>query len=529
MPVGAPAFLHFYKMSARVKKILLLLLAAALLAGSGRIQTSLNQDRARLHLTRTAAPLADAPPMLAFTAVALGGFRGLISNYLWIHANDLQQNDKYFEAAQLADWITDLEPHFSQVWIFEAWNMAFNISVEFKDFSDRWHWVQQGIELLRDKGLAYNPNELSLYQQLAWFFQFKLGDNLDDANMYYKRQWAEEMTPFFGPQGTNFSELLKPSTAAARARVQLFRQKYKMDPVFAQKVDEKWGPLDWRLPEAHAIYWAALGLEEAKKDPEKAKEFDLEALRRVIYQSLLQAFYHGRLVINPFTKTYELYPNLAVIPKVNDAYAETLKAAGPDYHDNVARAWRYFLENAVYFLYEDNRLNEAAKWYRYLGRKYPDDPLLSNVPNSRASQLTLDQYVIARVQEDIGSNVSRDRITAAVEGLLTHAYDALAIGEDDQYAGYKLLAAKVYENYQNKIADWKEGLERKGLPPFAEMNRTVLDQLLDPQQGLPFAARAVLRTQLSLPAETNATSAATVTNTPPAEAASTNAAPATGK
>jgi len=515
-------------MSARIKKILLLFLAAGLLAGSGRIQTSLNRDRTRLNLTRT-TPLADAPPMLAFTTVALGGFRGLISNYLWIRANDLQQNDKYFEAAQLADWITDLEPHFPQVWIFEAWNMAFNISVEFKDFSDRWRWVQQGIELLRDKGLVYNPNELSLYWQLAWFYQFKLGDNLDDANRYYKQQWAEAMTPFFGPEGTNFSELLNPQTADARARVQLLRQKYKIDPVFAHKVDEKWGPLDWRLPEAHAIYWAALGLEEAKKDPEKAKEFDLEALRRVVYQSLLQAFYHGRLVINPFTKAYELYPNLDLIPRVNDAYEETLKEAGANYRDEISRAWRYFLENAVYFLYEDNRLDEAAKWYSYLGRKYPDDPLLSNVPDSRASQLTLDQYAVARVQEDIGGNVSHDRTMAAVEGLLTRAYEALAVGQDDHYAGYKLLAAKVYESYQNKLVGWKEGLGRRGLPPFAEMNRTVLDQLLDLQQGLPFAARAVLRTQLGLPAETNAIRKATVTNTPPAAAAGTNAAPAAGK
>ena len=102
--------------------------------------------------------------MLAFTTVALGGFRGLISNLLWIRANDLQIDDKFFEAAQLADWITDLEPHFAQVWAFQAWNMAYNISVKFKenapgDYSDRWRWVQRGIELLRDEGLRYNPDE----------------------------------------------------------------------------------------------------------------------------------------------------------------------------------------------------------------------------------------------------------------------------------------------------------------------------------------------------------------------------------
>jgi hypothetical protein len=65
--------------------------------------------------------------MLAFTTVALGGFRGLISNLLWMRANDLQMDDKYFEAAQLADWITDLEPHFAQVWHFRrgTWPTTF--------------------------------------------------------------------------------------------------------------------------------------------------------------------------------------------------------------------------------------------------------------------------------------------------------------------------------------------------------------------------------------------------------------------
>src|SRR5438128_12126377 len=112
-------------MNLRLKKILLLLLAAALLAGTGVLQNSMNRDRERLGLTRV-EPLTNAPPVLAFTTMALGGFRGLISNMLWIRATDLQEQDKFFEAAQLADWITKLEPHFPQVWVHQAWNMAYN-------------------------------------------------------------------------------------------------------------------------------------------------------------------------------------------------------------------------------------------------------------------------------------------------------------------------------------------------------------------------------------------------------------------
>src|SRR5438552_5252102 len=218
-------------MNLKLKKTLLLVQAAVLLAGASRVQRSLNRDREQLGLTRI-EPLENAPPVLAFTTVALGGFRGLISNALWMRASDLQDEDKFFEMAQLADWITKLEPHFVQVWLVQGWNMAYNISVKFKDFSDRWRWVERGIELLRDEGLRYNPNEILIYRELAWFFQHKMGANLDDANMYYKRQWAEEMTQVFGKKTPDLNELINPQTEDQKQRRELLITKYKMDTVF---------------------------------------------------------------------------------------------------------------------------------------------------------------------------------------------------------------------------------------------------------------------------------------------------------
>jgi len=511
-------------MNGRLKKTILLLLAAALLAVSGQVQKSLNRDRDQLGLTR-ASVLENAPPLLAFTTVALGGFRGLISNYLWIRSNDLQLDDKFFEAAQLADWITDLEPHFEQVWVFEAWNMAFNISVKFKDASDRWRWVEQGIELLRDRALRYNPVAPSIYQQLAWFFQFKMGQTMDDANLYYKQEWVREMAPFFGPNGTNFTALIHPQTAGETNNALMLREKYKIDPVFAQKVDAEWGPLDWRLPEAHAIYWASLGLEKAKENPGNVKTNDLPQLRRVIYQSMQQAFRHGRFIADPFGSGYALGPDLDLIPKVNDSYKKEY-AEEPDAGQRVSiqKARRNFLSDAVYFLYDHNRVADAAKWYRYLGEEFPDNNLLTGDASSFPRNLTLDEYAVARVQADLG-DTSEERTTSDIQGLLARAYISLAVGQDDRYAGYKLLAGKVYDRYLAKIYDMKTNLQRISLPPFADLDRDVLNRLLDPQQGLSYAARAVLRSQLGMLAETNAPPAAVIsTNTPaPVAPAPTNA------
>jgi len=285
-------------------------------------------------------------------------------------------------------------------------------------------------------------------------------------------------------------------------------------------VAEQYGPLDWRLPEAHAIYWAALGLEKAKKNPAKVKQSELITLRRSIYQSMLQAFYHGRLVINPFDETYDLYPDLDLVSKLYDTY-ETMYAEEPDpgQKNGIRTAQKNFLVTAVYYLYENNRVAEAAKWYRYLAREYPDQPLIIGNPNSIPSQMSLDEFAIALIQEDIGNSPSQDRTMAAVQGLLSRAYYELAIGEDDRYAGFKLLASKIYEHYQTATSSYQGGQQRVGLPPFADINRIVLNQLLDPKQEMPFAMRAVIRTHLGLPAETAPTNA--LTNT----LSGTNAAP----
>jgi hypothetical protein len=392
--------------------------------------------------------------------------------------------------------------------------MAYNISIKFKDFPDRWRWVERAIELLRDDGLRYNPDDVLIYRELAWFFQHKMGQNLDDANIYFKQQWAQEMTPFFGPNGTNFDTLIHPQTAGDRTNAFLLREKYKIDPEFAKKVDAEWGPLDWRLPEAHAIYWGAFGLAQAKKHRDKVNPDDLIKLRRNIYQSMLQSFHHGRIIRNLFNQAYELVPNLDLVSKVNDAYEKMYAdETSHDMRDGIQKAHRYFLGDAVYMLYEDNRVAEAADWYRYLARKYPENNTLNGNPNSRPSQLTFEQYAIARVQEDVG-DTSQERTTAAIEGLLARAYYELASGQDDRYAAFKRMAGKIYENYQAQTADFQGANTRIVLPAFADLNRTVLNRLLNTQQGLPFAARAVLRTQLGMPSDNAAPATAGSTNAP---------------
>ncbi len=505
-------------MNPKVKKALLLVLAASLLVGVSQIQNSMNRDRERLGLTRVAV-LENAPPVLAFTTLALGGFRGLISNVLWIRANDLQDAGKYFEMAQLADWITKLEPHYVHVWLNQAWNMSYNISVKFKDYPDRWRWVKRGIELLRDDGLRYNPNETLIYRELAWHFQHKMGQNLDDAHMYYKQQWANEMAEVFGKKKPNLDELINPQTEDQKKRAALLHDKFKMDPKFMKEVDTIHGPLEWRLPEAHAIYWAELGLKAAKENPTKVKKDDLIMLRRAIFHSMQMSFQRGRLVANPYAQRFEFGPNLDIIPKVSAAYEQQAAEEDVGNRDNILRGHRNFVRDAVYFLYQHNRLKEAAQWYKFLGERYPTNSLLDGKPETLPSKLTLDQYAVARVQEDVGET-SPERIRSAIQGMLINSYLSLLVDEPDRAAGYKLLARQIHQRYHGELS--QERTNALALPPLQEIDREMLNRLLDPDEGVGPEERGQLRSLLGLPAEvprsapgTNSVPTIQGTNVPP--------------
>ena len=460
----------------------LLLLALLLLAGAGFLQNSLNRDRVQMGLT----PLPDdpaMPPILALTTQALGGFRGLIANALWIRASQLQEEDKYFEMVQLADWITKLEPHFVQVWLVQSWNMTYNISVKFSDPADRWRWVQRGIELLRDDGLRYNPDEALIYRELAWFFQHKLGQNLDDAHVYYKGAWAVEMTVALGSGRPDFKALLDPQTDEARKRATLVREKYKMDARKMKDVDDRYGPLDWRLPEAHAIYWASLGLEKSKPD-------QLMTLRRVIYQSMQMAFQRGRLVLVPNAPP-RLGPNLEIVGKANDAYEEMLRLeTEAPMRDGIRKAHRNFLKEACYELYVHGREKEGQRWLKQLREKYPD---------ALPANLSLPEYVVLRLTEDVkGGNSAR--VTSVVEGFIAQSYIALIEDRDAEATEYSVRAREIWEAYQRRI----KNDPRLMPPPLSEMKQAVLKNLLDEKTGLIPEAADRLRKKLGLPAATPA-------------------------
>jgi hypothetical protein len=154
--------------------VLCIIAAGGLIFWGSSWLDGINVQRSQMKLIMN-EPLENAPPSLAFATVALGAFRGLVVDVLWVRAERLKEEGKFFDAKQLAEWITLLQPRFAAVWDFQAWNMAYNISVEIPASrpQERWQWVKNGYELLRDKGIEKNPHGILLYRSIAWIFQHR--------------------------------------------------------------------------------------------------------------------------------------------------------------------------------------------------------------------------------------------------------------------------------------------------------------------------------------------------------------------
>lgn len=327
-------------MTSILKTLILILLSAGCLLLAVRITAHPPQDGAAGNAVVLGA---DAPPGVRFVTIALGGFRGLLADVLWVRAADLQEQGSFFEVAQLADWITRLEPRYPEVWSYHAWNMAYNITAVVPDPRDRWHWVQNGIRLLRDQGIPSNPSAAKLHWELGWLFYDKVGGRWDEATLFYRVNWAQEMSSKVGDGMLRYDVVGRNPEAFGIIR------STGLDPLVMETVDRLYGPLDWRLPESQVVYWGAAG--------KVFHDSDARWCDRLLWMGLTETMKQGYLVFRPDRKIYQQAPRLDIAIKGVRHCRETKVFDDPLTGLAAAR----FLREAVVILYAFGRRNDAAE------------------------------------------------------------------------------------------------------------------------------------------------------------------------
>ncbi|MDD2598208.1 MAG: hypothetical protein PHO37_03135 [Kiritimatiellae bacterium] len=296
---------------------------------------------------------ADAPPALNFIMVGLGGFRGIVSEALWFRINRLQDEGRFTEVVQLAEWITLLDPHATEAWTYNAWNLAYNICVMMERPEDRLRWVKNGISILRDDALRFNPREPKIFRELAWLYQNKIGSDLDSANLSYKLDLATTMTPLLDESGALHD------TPENRLKL----KELKLDAELMLKLEREFCVLDWRMAETHALYWAKQGSFYATGNENMLG-------RRALYQPLMLMTFNGRFIGDLEAKIWKTAPNHALAIPTAAYMRETLQLFPSR---NMRTVYLRFLAVAVRELDKANQKKEAQQLYEQLRLALPAD------------------------------------------------------------------------------------------------------------------------------------------------------------
>jgi len=539
-------------------------------------RVSASAGRNRLVYADTAE--AGDPPEVA-AGIAMGAFRGIFVNFLWIRANNLKEAGKYYEAIDLAKTITRLQPRSPKVWSFHAWNLAYNISVATQTPQERWKWVDSGIRLLRDQGIPANNSDLVLHKELAWIYLHKVEGYMDDAHQYYKRAHALEWGLLMGkpPQmplglhtreaasklyidewllpltnaassldelyqarpenrelverikseaglelNMDFLEYLDRITNAIRAagiinhapdlnsdplariiadpkfkdagtdvkryvRRKLLTETYHMELERMIRYTQDFGPLDWRHPAAHALYWARRGVEEAERrvTVENRSDFDFVNTDRLVVQSVQSLFRTGLLftdtanpdfyvaLVNPdFLDTYEEYREEAT---KRGGVFESARRTRTEYREGLENFYR----DAIRYLYRRGDRERAEKYYQKLRTA---DWLNDNSPDKKFKlSLPLEEFVVREITDD-------DRITSPqvatqeIQGALESAYiEGLLGGNTPIFVANFTYARKFHAEYQQSqsFRTWVAGEQgRLGFPPFMVFASDFLSRII---------------------------------------------------
>lgn len=505
-----------------------ILVTVALLFGVRAVQHNLDAQVAKHHL-RYAKSVSNAPPLMVFTTVALGSFRGIIADMLWLRAQSLQNKHQYYEMVQLAQWITDLQPGFSGATCYLAWNMAYNISVTCSSPVERWYWVDEGIKLLRDKALEYNPDDPVIYKELSWIYAHKLGNVMDDANIYYKNRLAVEMQQVFGQEpdwermanapvgreqflreypaesplwrdipGSGLEEkydnlygAFKRSAPERPAdlknvdakvlnylRAELLRERYKLDSRKILDINKEYGTLDWRTPEAQAIYWARESIEVALKN---GRERDINT-DRIINNALYQSFLAGRVVkTDPDLEKWRgiefiTQPNLSLVGAVYKVYTDS-----QTYHDGTGEktssfrtARINFLKEAIYVLTSFGALKEAEKYYKILSDDEPQERHLPDGQVVKYGKNDFEAFVKAEWIETMKSANAKQAMTF-LQGLIYCCIVNEIRDNHDVALFYEQNARYVYDFYAKTIG----GTKRMEIVPYKVIKNQVRDWCLE--------------------------------------------------
>lgn len=485
------------------KILLLLIIFSATMFANSHLIPRINLVRNMAGLTRN-LPLENAPPQFVIAVNLLGGLRSILIDMLWLRTIKLREQGKFFEMSQLYKWICELEPQIEDIWTHNAWNMAYNISFEMPFDKDRWRWIKKAIHLLRNQGLKYNSKSAKIRKEIAWIYSHKIGQSWDDMHFYYKKQLALEMNGFVkNIEDLKKMETLKKTTVFLKNNPEInnlftdlqyngihnytdfrdafeisekqpeydkdimtkislllrrdqLQKMYKLDISEMINVMKKFGHLDWRLPDTHAIYWAYTAKKFANKK-------NMILYDRIIYISMQTMYRRGKLFLMKDGADY-LYitgPDKNFIDTMYQVYVEIM-----DYYKkseaaikNIKISYFHFLSEAIVLLYAFDDTENAKKYFSIIKKDFPH-----KIKEDNHIRYALNEF---KITAETGNY---DHVKGLLYTLIKQAYWNLSLGNEQAFTGYIKLATMLRNEYTKTVSNQA----RLRLPTISEIKKQAL-------------------------------------------------------
>lgn len=143
------------------------------------------------------ANLGEIDPASETLKLATLGLRGVAVNALWMKATDFKMKEDWGNLTATLEQLAKLQPNYITFWKYQAWNLTYNVSVEFDDYRDRYYYVTRGIKFLKE-GEHYNEDNPQLLWELGWFIGQKIGKA--DEKVQYRRLFRTDTDPEVHPE-----------------------------------------------------------------------------------------------------------------------------------------------------------------------------------------------------------------------------------------------------------------------------------------------------------------------------------------
>ncbi len=156
-------------------------------AGRGDAGGRLSEMRRDFNIAES--DLGEISPASETMKLASLGLRGVAATLLWNKAHEYRVLHEWDRLKAALNNIALLQPHYDRVWEHQAHNLAYNVSIEFDDYRQRYEMVREGTEFLT-RGVRQNRNAPRLIWYTGWFYGQKMG--MSDEKRQFRRLFADD-------------------------------------------------------------------------------------------------------------------------------------------------------------------------------------------------------------------------------------------------------------------------------------------------------------------------------------------------